>query len=166
MSRAKPKPAEKKPTISGKLVNRAELAAIFGVSTNTVTSWTARGCPHVQAGGLGKAWTFDTAAVAQWQAQRSPASGQVEDPDERELRKRKLAVDLAQAELELAKDQGELVNAEEVRREAYTLARTMRDAFQNLPDRLADELAAETDAGAIHHRLETELKSILRQLAE
>ncbi|MFZ5586133.1 MAG: terminase small subunit [Thermodesulfobacteriota bacterium] len=164
MSRAKPKPAEKRP--KGKLVNRAELASLFGVSANTVSNWLSRGCPCVQRGGLGKPWTFDTAAVVQWLANRNPDNGQItEDPDEKEWRKRRMAAEARRAEMALAKDEAELISADEVAKAAFDAARTLRDAILAIPDRISEELAVETDSDAVHQRLTLELTNALKQQA-
>jgi phage terminase Nu1 subunit (DNA packaging protein) len=57
--------------IDGRLVNRADLAGIFGVSVNTVTNWIEKGCPYVERGSNGVEWQFDTAAVIDWRIQRA-----------------------------------------------------------------------------------------------
>jgi len=68
------------------------------------------------------------------------------------------------AKLELDERSGKLVPAEKVKNSAFKAARAVRDAILNIPDRLAAELAAQTDAAAIHARLSTELRDVLREL--
>lgn len=69
-------------------------------------------------------------------------------------------------ELENMKARGQLLDAVEERRRDFECARTVRDNILNVPDRLAAELAAETDPGRVHARLDDELRSALEALAE
>jgi phage terminase Nu1 subunit (DNA packaging protein) len=61
---------------------------------------------------------------------------------------------------------GRLVPAETARREAFDCARAVRDAVLNVPDRVAAELAAETDPDRVHARLDDELRKALEAAAE
>lgn len=61
---------------------------------------------------------------------------------------------------------GRLIDAEVARREAYESARSIRDAVLAVPDRVAAELAAESDAGRVHARLREELRAALAGVAE
>lgn len=60
---------------------------------------------------------------------------------------------------------GLLVEVAKVKRDAFKLARSVRDAMLNIPDRLAAELAAQTDATRIHQRLTEEIRQALVELA-
>ena len=68
------------------------------------------------------------------------------------------------AELEVATIEGKLVNADKVKREAFRAARQVRDSLLNLPDRLAAELAAETNQFKVHQRLVKEIRRALEEL--
>ena len=68
------------------------------------------------------------------------------------------------AELELATIEGKLVNSDEVKRESFRTARQVRDSLLNLPDRLAAELAAETNQFKVHQRLVKEIRRALEEL--
>jgi transcriptional regulator with XRE-family HTH domain len=61
---------------------------------------------------------------------------------------------------------GRLVDAETARRDAFDCARAVRDAVLNIPDRVAAELAAETDPDRVHARLDDELRKALEAAAE
>lgn len=61
---------------------------------------------------------------------------------------------------------GKLVEAEAVKASAFKVARTVRDGLLNLPDRVAHELAHETDAAAVHLRLTQEIRVVLEALAQ
>lgn len=67
--------------------------------------------------------------------------------------------------LKALKDAGELVEADKVEREAFEQARLLRDAFLNIPDRIAATLAAETDPIAVHTLLLKEIRSVCNELA-
>lgn len=68
------------------------------------------------------------------------------------------------AELELETREGKLVEADAVKREAFRVARLVRDALLNLPDRVAGELAAETNQFKVHQRLTHEIRRALEDL--
>lgn len=68
------------------------------------------------------------------------------------------------AQLELEQREGKLVEAEVVKRESFRTARLVRDALLNLPDRVAGELAAETNQFKVHQRLVSEIRRALEDL--
>jgi len=68
------------------------------------------------------------------------------------------------ARLELGVREEKLVEADLVEREAFTVARAVRDSLGNLPDRLSNQFAAETDAVVIHQILTTEIRKALEAL--
>lgn len=69
------------------------------------------------------------------------------------------------AKLDFEQKSGKLVDAEAVRNEAFKSARIVRDALMNIPDRIAAELAAETNIFKIHSRLTEELRKSLESLS-
>lgn len=75
------------------------------------------------------------------------------------------AYDAKLAELEYKKQVGARVSIDEVKKEAFSLARRVRESLMNIPDRLAAELAGETDPTKIHLRLSDELHKALTELA-
>lgn len=68
------------------------------------------------------------------------------------------------AQLELEQREGTLVEAEASRREAFRVARLVRDSLLNIPDRVAGELAAETNQFKVHQRLVKEIRRALEDL--
>lgn len=68
------------------------------------------------------------------------------------------------AQLELEQREGKLVEADVVKREAFRTARLVRDALLNLPDRIAAELANETNQFKVHQRLVSEIRRALEDL--
>jgi len=70
------------------------------------------------------------------------------------------------ARLDLEEKEEKLCEAEKVRREAFSLARSVRDAVNTIPDRVANQFAAETDPVVIHQALTEELRKALERLTD
>ena len=68
------------------------------------------------------------------------------------------------AQLELEQREGKLVEVDAVQRESFRIARLVRDAMLNIPDRVAGELAAETNQFKVHQRLVKEIRRALEDL--
>jgi DNA-binding transcriptional MocR family regulator len=87
-------------------------------------------------------------------------------PDLNESRARREHYQAEKARLEALQGRGELVPAEDVKREAFALGRQIRDAMQGIPDRVASLLAAATDVREVHRMLSEEIRVALRGLAD
>ena len=72
--------------------------------------------------------------------------------------------ELARLELETKEEQ--LVEASRVEREAFTVARSVRDALNTIPDRVSNQLAAESDPVIIHKNLSEEIRKALERLTD
>ena len=70
--------------------------------------------------------------------------------------------ELARIDLEVKEE--ELVESSLVKRQAFTAARTVRDSLGNIPDRVANQFAAETDPVEIHKVLTEEIRKALESL--
>ena len=68
------------------------------------------------------------------------------------------------ARLDLETKEEKLCEVEKVEREAFSLARSVRDAVNSIPDRVANQFAAETDPVVIHQALSEELRKALERL--
>ncbi|WAP69050.1 hypothetical protein [Jiella pelagia] len=86
-------------------------------------------------------------------------------PDYNESRAKKAAWEAEEAQIDVEQKLGTLVKADEVNSEAFKMARQVRDKLMNLPDRLAPELAAETNPGKVFRKLQDELNAALAALA-
>jgi phage terminase Nu1 subunit (DNA packaging protein) len=107
-----------------------------------------------------------TQARVQTSVRRDPAHERdVGDPMlvEAKARTEKLRADLL--EIEIREKRGELVEADQVRRVNFNLARTTRNALLALPARLAPLLAPIADASEIERLLEAEIRKVCVQLA-
>jgi phage terminase Nu1 subunit (DNA packaging protein) len=61
---------------------------------------------------------------------------------------------------------GKLLNAEDVAKEAFAVARRVRDRLLNIPSRMASVLASETDSKTIEALLSQELRIALEELVQ
>lgn len=68
------------------------------------------------------------------------------------------------AKLEYDEKSGLLVRADSVKNEAFKVARTVRDNMLNIPDRIAAELANETNQFKVHQRLTQEIRRALEDI--
>ena len=67
-------------------------------------------------------------------------------------------------ELEYLQQIGTLIPAADIDEEWFTLSRLVRDAMLNIPARIADQLAHETDQRKVHDLLEAEIYKALESL--
>jgi hypothetical protein len=81
---------------------------------------------------------------------------------ETQARTRSLLIKAQRDELRLEKERGELLDASEVRNQAFTRARATRDAMQAIPARISAEFAAMTDAFEIQTKLTREIDKALQ----
>ncbi len=87
-------------------------------------------------------------------------------PDMQVSRERHEHYKAEQVKLSVDQQRGELIPLEQVKREAFALAKAVREALLNLPDRVANQLAGENDPAAVHQLLSDELTGALAQLAD
>lgn len=68
------------------------------------------------------------------------------------------------ARLEFEEKSKQLVRADAVKNEAFKVARVVRDNLLNIPDRVAAELANETNQFKVHQRLTHEIRRALEDM--
>lgn len=68
------------------------------------------------------------------------------------------------AKIEFEKKIGKLVEADKIRLEAFQAARLTRDILLNIPNKIAHELAAESDSARIHILLTDSITKALEEL--
>lgn len=108
--------------------------------------------------------TIDEVRVKYIRSLRHAAAGRGGDDIAGE-RLRLLTAKRRRTELELARRSGELVEAQRVTRAVTTWAAMARAAFEQVPDKLADRLAAETSADDCTALLTAEIDAVLADLA-
>ena len=87
-------------------------------------------------------------------------------PELNESRARREHYQAELAKLQVAQQRGELVPADEVKKTAFQVGRSVREALANLADRLSHQLAGETDPTVIHGLLSDEHRDALLALVE
>lgn len=87
-------------------------------------------------------------------------------PELNESRARREHYQAELAKLQVAQQRKELVPADEVKKEAFQIGRSVREALANLADRLSHQLAGETDPVVIHQLLSDEHRDALLSLVE
>ena len=176
------------------LVTFSEFAAIKGCAKGTVTAATKNRIAAAVVEKDGRRWLDRDQALELWNRNTKAThnakvsqADPIEAPpprDARELRARLEALpddaipelnesrarrEHYQAELsklQVAQQRRELVPADEVKKDAFQIGRSVREALSNLADRLSHQLAGETDPAVIHKLLSDEHRDALLALAE
>lgn len=148
---------------AGGLLTRRELADQVGVHPMTVVKWEQDGMPVAKRGARGRASLYDPQAVAAWKDARDAAAAV---PKGKDVAGSVIAERARKLRLENDAREGRLVPLERVKREAFDGARTIRDSMLNLPDRLAGELAADTDPTVIWRKLDAAIREALASAAD
>ncbi|MBP2494700.1 phage terminase Nu1 subunit (DNA packaging protein) [Methylobacterium sp. PvP062] len=153
--------------IDGRLVNRADLAGIFGVSVNTVTSWIEKGCPYVERGSNGVEWQFDTAAVINWRIQRAVENVAVNAGDDGPKDSSKARREDADCRRAVANAIVAEINADEAlkavvsRHDAVadmaTFCQVLRTGLSNMASKVAGRAATMTNASEIEVMAKAEM---------
>jgi len=68
--------------------------------------------------------------------------------------------------IELKEKQGEYLLKSDVEKDAFDMARIIRDAVLNIPDRISAELASIKDIHVISEKLTSELTTCLEELTQ
>ena len=151
-------------------VTIAQLAEKLGVTRGRVSQIKKTGRLDGTYRTEGRFVFFDEeAAVAAWngeipQSTTRVASKDLEIPSFNESRAKTEFFRAEMARLDLEEKEELLCEADKVKSAAFTLARSVRDALDNIPDRVANQFAAETDSVVIHQTLQEELRKALERL--
>ena len=153
-------------------ITQAKLATILGVSEARISQVKKAGRLDGTFEKRGRSIVFDEdSAVAAWKGDfsKSPTRKNSIDLDiptfnESKAKSEHFRAEMARLELETKEEQ--LVEASRVEREAYTVARSVRDALNTIPDRVSNQLAAESDPVIIHKNLSEEIRKALERLTD
>ena len=110
-----------------------------------------------------KAWNYEK--PTQHDTTRKPSS-ELDIPSFNESRAQSEYFRAQMARLDLEQKEEKLCDAEKVKREAFSMARSVRDAVNSIPDRVANQFAAETDPVVIHQSLSEEMRKALERLTD
>ena len=137
------------------------LAEIYGVTITTVYAWEK--LKLFKKGADGQIFFVD-AVSGIYKHQKKLVMGKGGD-DLLIQRVRAATADAERKEIELAQLRGELVSTEEIKREAFNIARETRDAIENIPSRISAILAAESNEHQVKETLKNELRQALAGLS-
>lgn len=150
----------------GQTLNRGEVAAFFGVTPPTVDGWVRAGCP-VKKGQRGVASEFNSADVAAFLREKAREEGSgTKLADESELKRRKLAAEAERAELDLAKEKGQVAPVREFERAQAAAMAAIRANMRNVPGRAVLQLLGCTDEQEFKTKLMAEIDLALVTAAE
>lgn len=158
---------------SGKLVNKAELAEICGVSLTSIDNWIRQGLPYVEKGDLSSPWTFDTYQVIKWKTKKAPkptklaTSTDSEEPeaiDINEAKRRKAVAEAKLAELDLHLKQEKVILLEAVQMAVTEEFNRIRTRFLGLPAKLAPRLFQTDNPAKIQELLNKDIRATLAEL--
>lgn len=151
-------------------ISQKELAELIGVSSARLTQVrkTGRLDGTFKADNENVVYDQD-AAVAAWNGEIDNCTTKIngserEIPSFNESRAKSEHFRAELARLDLEQKEEKLCEVEKVKREAFSMARSVRDALNNIPDRVSNQFAAETDPVVIHQALSEELRKALERL--
>jgi phage terminase Nu1 subunit (DNA packaging protein) len=153
-------------------ITQAQLAELLKVSEARVSQVKKTGRLDGTFEKRGRSIVFNQeAAIAAWNGEISVSptrkdSAELEIPSFNESRAKSehFRAELARLDLEVKEDQ--LVEVSRVKREAFSAARAVRDALGNIPDRVSNQIAAESDPVIIHQTLTEEIRKALETLTD
>jgi hypothetical protein len=171
------------------LVTFSEFAILKGCSRGAVTHASKSRIAAAVVDEDGKRWLDRDLAMELWRKNTlKNNNAKLDDPDlvpvARELRKaidalpedaipelnesraRREHYQAELAKLQVAQQRKELVPADEVKKQAFQVGRSVREGLSNLADRLSHQLAGETDPVVIHKLLTDEHCDALLSLVE
>lgn len=150
-------------------ITLAEFGRRHGVSIEAVSQAIKDGrlVESVVRSANGRARLDEDRALQEWADNTIPAKNRIKSAAEvegvsyAESRAKRESYNAELARLELEEKQGTLVDAEVVKKQAFAVARQVRDGMLNIPDRVAAEMAALTDQFEVHRRLTEEIRKAL-----
>jgi hypothetical protein len=172
-------PSARKP--GAKRITTRDFARIVGAPQPDVVKAMATGrlSKSIKRDADGRRYIADAElAQKEWKAGAAKPPPKEASSSDRPRRRRPEPHTLTEAQLQVSIErerklrlendvrEGQLLEASQAKRRSFELARTVRDALLNIPDRVAAELAAEADASKVHARLDDEIRKALVSLSE
>jgi phage terminase Nu1 subunit (DNA packaging protein) len=153
-------------------ITQAQLAELLKVSEARVSQVKKTGRLDGTFQKRGRSVLFDQeAAIAAWNGEvavsptrKETSALEIPSFNESRAKSEHFRAELARLDLEVKEDQ--LVEVSRVQREAFSAARAVRDALGNIPDRVSNQMAAESDPVIIHQTLTDEIRKALETLTD
>lgn len=151
----------------GKIVNRVELAVIFGVSLPTIDAWVRGGMPCVVEGGRGVEYQFNTRDAINWHvAQKAAPKGAVGNGTEtlEEAKRRREITNADLAEIDLAERRGRVVPIEHVAKQVGRLLSSVRARLLAIPTKVAPVAQTAGSAEEIRSMIEDSIREAMTEI--
>ena len=156
-------------------VTTKELADLLGVTQGRIsqlkTQGRFEGCFTVDRNKIAwdkeaaiKAYKEGNPLVSVSPTRKDTSALEIPSFNESRAKSEHFRAELARLDLEVKEDQ--LVEVSRVQREAFSAARAVRDALGNIPDRVSNQMAAESDPVVIHQTLTEEIRKALETLTD
>ena len=151
------KPVEVKNPLNA--LKQNDIAALFGVTDRTIRNWNDEGLP---GNGEGRGRVYDWPLVLAWRDARiSGFRGSGSDLSDKE---RKLRAEADLAEMEAAKEAGQLLDANEVQQAWEAFLSRLKVNLDGLPDRAAPLIEDGMNLAEKIAAIRRELNSVRRDL--
>ncbi|MCF6777640.1 terminase small subunit [Thiotrichales bacterium 19X7-9] len=157
----------------GKVVTRQQASDIFGIYVTTIDDWVRRGCPYLEKGGRGRAWSFNTANLFKWRLQEETDNSKSVMLSGEELslkiKQAKLRLIDAQADNEEIKARlaaNKVIDADLLSSVLADIFGLMRNKLLSIPERVESRLVGETDKDKFRKVLLDELKEAMFDISD
>lgn len=159
------------------IVNRAQLAEIFGVNVSTIDAWGRRGMPSTKKVGKGTPSEYDSAVCIEWRIDKRreealPITPKAGETNAQELKRRRLEAETIIAELdqekkliELTEKKGKLVFIDDANAAIIDAVTTLRQRLLTIPRRLTPLVLGETDDRIVSDKIYLEIANALEDIA-
>lgn len=152
--------------MSRELISQSEFARRVGVSRAAVRSAVRDGrIVLVEPHDGSTRWLVDPVQALQATGWSGEAASKFDVPPLHESEKAAKHWLALKRRLEYEREAGELVRADAIAQEAFTVARRIRDGLERLPARVAQLVAPVTDPRECAALMETEIRAVLEALA-
>jgi phage terminase Nu1 subunit (DNA packaging protein) len=144
------------------------MAGLFGVTRQTVDRWLKQGCPFVEKADRdrGREWQLSLPAVVEWREKRAveQAIGDTSKLGIDEARRRKTAAEAALAELELARQRGEVVSLAVVANVIGDQLSACKARLLSIPTKISPLVATATDVQECRDLLDGAVREALDEI--
>jgi len=145
-------------------LNLSAVAKALGVTTGDIKSWKDQGMPYIDGGGSTYRDRYVMADIFRWHQDKLKSGAEAEMNVAEAKRRREVALAL-KAELELAKERGQLVVIDDLMGEFSAALVQVRAGLVSMPSRLSG-LLAHQDEDKITEQLDSEISDLLEHLSE
>ena len=153
-------------------ITQKQLAEKLGVTAGRIVAVRKTGRLDGTFEKSGNSILYDQdAAVAAWNGEVGDCTTRINGSEqqipsfnESRAKSEHFRAELARIDLEQKEDK--LCEVDKVKREAFSSARSVRDALNSIPDRVSNQFAAETDPVVIHQTLTEEVRKALERLTD